>query len=98
MPGTPLPTSRPPSPMLKATAKRVRTLPRPADAPWLSPKEAAAYVGLGVDSIYDACASRGLRHVKLGHSTMRIRREWLDTWMTSQAQGGETPGGEGQHG
>lgn len=94
MSGSPLPTAHPASPMLKATTKRVRTLPRPADAPWLSPKEAGAYVGLGVDSIYDACASRGLRHVKLGHSTIRIRREWLDAWMAQQAQGGETQGSE----
>ena len=72
--------------MAKATTKRVRRVPRPADAPWLSPKEAAAYLGIGIDSIYDACASRGLRHVKLGHSTIRIQRDWLDAWMATQEQ------------
>lgn len=98
MSGSPFPTPRQTSPMVKATTKRVRTLPRPADAPWLSPKEAAAYVGLGVDSIYDACTSRALRHKKHGYSTIRIRREWLDTWMMSGAEGGDAPAGEGQNG
>jgi len=69
-----------------AAAPVRRKRPRPADAAWLSPKEAAAHLGLGVDAIYDACASRGLRSVKLGHSTIRIRREWLDDWMLAQAQ------------
>jgi excisionase family DNA binding protein len=50
------------------------------ESPWLSPKQSAAYVGVSVDMIYDAC-KKDLRHVKLGHSTIRIRRNWLDVWM-----------------
>jgi excisionase family DNA binding protein len=59
---------------------------RQASAIWLSPKQAADQIGISVDRIYDACAARTLRSVKLGHSTIRIRREWLDTWMELQAQ------------
>jgi len=57
-----------------------------AGVDWLSPKQAAARVGISVWSIYDACANKGLRHVKLGHSTIRIRPEWLDAWMETQAR------------
>lgn len=71
----------------KTGPKRLRKVPRPADATWLSPKEAAAYVGVGIDTIYDACASRDLRSSKLGHSTIRIQRAWLDAWMAGQEQG-----------
>jgi excisionase family DNA binding protein len=49
-------------------------------SPWITIKEAAAYLGVGVDTIYDACASRGLKHVKIGHSTIRLKREWVDAW------------------
>ena len=65
---------------------RIRTLARPVDSPWLSPKEAAAYLGVGVDAIYEACATKGLRHSKLGHSTMRLRREWIDAWVNARAR------------
>ena len=74
------------SPSTPRTSTRVRKLPRPADAPWLSPKEAAAYLGVGIDTIYDACASRGLRSVKIGHSTLKIKRAWVDDWMAAQEQ------------
>jgi excisionase family DNA binding protein len=33
-----------------------------------------------VDIIYDACAAGGLKHTRLGHRTIRLRREWLDAW------------------
>jgi excisionase family DNA binding protein len=51
-----------------------------------SPKEAAAYLGVGVDAIYEACATKGLRHSKLGHSTMKLRREWIDAWVNARAR------------
>ena len=47
---------------------------------WLTPREAAAYLGVGVDIIYDGCALGGLKHTRLGHRTIRLRREWLDVW------------------
>ena len=54
-----------------------------ASGPWLSPKEAAAHLHISVDKIYDALhptTGPGLRHTKLGHSTIRIRLEWLEDW------------------
>jgi len=62
-----------------ATVARLRPAMRDA-SPWMSPKEAAEYLGVSIDQIYRACASKGLRHSKLGHSTVRFRREWLDDW------------------
>jgi excisionase family DNA binding protein len=47
---------------------------------WLTPRKAAEYLGVGVDSIYDGCAAGGLKHTRLGHRTIRLRREWLDAW------------------
>ena len=59
---------------------------RPADSPWLTPKEAADYLGVSVDTIYAACQTKGLRYTKLGHSTMRLRREWVDAWADSRSR------------
>jgi len=52
---------------------------------WLTPRQAADYLGVGVDTIYDACAAGGLKHVKLGHRTIRLRREWIDRWTEERA-------------
>lgn len=52
----------------------------PLASPWVNIRDAAAYLGVGVDTIYAACASRGLKHVKIGHSTIRLRLEWVDAW------------------
>jgi excisionase family DNA binding protein len=52
----------------------------------MSPKQAADYLGVSLDAIYDACATKGLRHSKLGHSTVRLRREWVDEWADSRAR------------
>jgi excisionase family DNA binding protein len=54
---------------------------------WLSPAAAARYLGVSAQFIYDACASKGLRHAKLaGRRNIRIRPEWLDTWMSQHEQ------------
>ena len=55
-------------------------------AVWMTIKEAAAYLGVGVDIIYDACSGGGLRHAKFGHRTIRLRREWIDRWAESRAR------------
>ncbi len=52
---------------------------------WITPRQAAAYLGVGVDTIYDACATGALKHVKLGHRTIRLRREWIDRWVERYA-------------
>jgi excisionase family DNA binding protein len=67
------------------TSARRRAEP-PADSPWLSPREAAAYLGIGVDRIYEAISRRELRHARLGDSTIRIKRPWLDKWAESLAR------------
>jgi excisionase family DNA binding protein len=46
----------------------------------MAPRQAAAYFGVGVDTIYEACATDALKHVKLGYRTIRVRREWIDDW------------------
>ena len=66
-----------------------RTPNRPTRGPWMTIKEAAEYLGVGVDTIYDACARRGLKHAKLGHSTIRIRLEDLEAWAAAQVR--QTP-------
>ena len=54
--------------------------PNPKAAIWITPREAAEYLNVGVDIIYDGCAAGGLKHMRLGHRTIRLRREWLDAW------------------
>lgn len=53
---------------------------------WLTPREAAEYLGVGVDLIYDGCATGGLKHTRFGHRTIRLRREWLDAWAESHTR------------
>jgi excisionase family DNA binding protein len=53
---------------------------------WLTPRQAADHLGVGVDTIYDACAAGGLKHVKLGYRTIRVRREWIDRWAEGRAR------------
>ena len=43
-------------------------------------------LNVGVDIIYDGCAAGGLKHVRLGHRTIRLRREWLDAWAEAHAR------------
>src|SRR4051812_32719761 len=55
------------------------------ESTWITPREAAAYLGVGVDTIYEACAASDLKHVKLGYRTIRLRREWIDIWAEKHA-------------
>jgi excisionase family DNA binding protein len=55
------------------------------ESSWVTPREAAAYLGVGVDTIYEACAAADLKHVKLGYRTIRLRREWIDIWAEKHA-------------
>jgi excisionase family DNA binding protein len=63
-----------------ATAETTRELT------WMTPRQAAVYLGVGVDAIYEACAAGGLKHVKLGYRTIRLRREWIDRWAEGLAR------------
>jgi excisionase family DNA binding protein len=65
-----------------------KTAPTVSPAPgWFTPKEAAAHLSVHVESIYDACQRKGLRHSKLGYKTIRIKREWLDDWAETYVPG-----------
>ena len=55
------------------------------ESAWVTPRQAAAYLGVGVDTIYEACAAGDLKHVKLGYRTNRLRREWIDLWAEKHA-------------
>jgi excisionase family DNA binding protein len=57
----------------------------PTGEGWITAKQAADHIGVGVDTVYDACARRGLRHVRVGGSTIRLKLEWLETWLERQA-------------
>ena len=52
---------------------------------WLTLQDVAEYLQTGVDMIYDACAMGGLKHARLGHRTIRVRRDWVDAWVESKA-------------
>ena len=70
-----------------APHKRANPRELPADVRgWLTVRETAQYLRVGVDLIYDACAVGGLKHVKLGHRTIRLRRVWVDTWADEKAK------------
>jgi excisionase family DNA binding protein len=50
---------------------------------WLTAGEAAERVGFSIGTIYDACALKELKHIRLsGRRNIRIKPEWLDNWMT----------------
>mgnify|MGYP003576618036 CR=1 FL=1 len=42
---------------------------------WLALMQSAQSVGVGIDLIYDAIASAGLKHTRLGHRTIRRKPE-----------------------
>lgn len=76
----------PPFTFMPTKSHRIERAP---DSPWISVKTAADYLGVSIDTIYDACHRRGLKHTKLGHSTIRLKVEWIDEWLESQAR--QTP-------
>jgi excisionase family DNA binding protein len=56
------------------------------ESAWMTPRQAATYLGVGVNTIYDACNAGGLKYVKLGHRTIRLRRAWVDAWVERLAE------------
>ena len=59
--------------------------PRQADLEDLL-QTVAHNLGVGIDLIYDAIAAGGLKHTRLGHRTIRLRREWIDAWAEEHAR------------
>jgi excisionase family DNA binding protein len=52
-------------------------------AQWITAAAAANKIGVAVEFIYDACATNGLKPVRLlGRRGIRIRPEGLDEWMS----------------
>lgn len=50
---------------------------------WLTAREAAVRLRVSVETIYDACNAGGLTHSRIGgRRSIRIKPEWLDSWMT----------------
>lgn len=59
------------------------------ESPWLNAEKASQYVGLAPRSIFRACASGELRHVRInGKRELRTRAEWLDEWLQRHTYGG----------
>lgn len=55
---------------------------------WLNVAEAAEYAGVCRDLIYDACAARRMRHIRIhGRRAIRLKREWIDAWLETHAVG-----------
>jgi excisionase family DNA binding protein len=52
--------------------------------PWMTVKEAKAWVRCGESCIYKAIKEGKLKAVKVGLA-FRIHREWLEAWMHAQA-------------
>jgi excisionase family DNA binding protein len=49
---------------------------------YLTAADAAAQIGVSKEFIYDACAAKGLKHVRLaGRRNIRILPEALAEWM-----------------
>jgi excisionase family DNA binding protein len=50
------------------------------DQVYLSPEQAARYLGVGIDKIKEFMAE-GLRYSDLGYRTLRIKVEWLERFV-----------------
>ncbi|MGE0446735.1 MAG: excisionase family DNA-binding protein [Vicinamibacterales bacterium] len=69
----------------------------PRSSRYITPAEAADYLGLGLETIYQACKVGGLRHVRVnGKRNIRTTREWCDEWMEKDARAVTVPGGQKQ--
>jgi excisionase family DNA binding protein len=47
---------------------------------WMDTYGAAAYLGVKVEVIRQACARREMQHVRLGAKTIRLKQVWVDEW------------------
>jgi len=60
---------------------------------WMTVKEAATHLSTHPQFMYEACATLGLCHARIGNGRghIRIRQSWLDTWCAARASGPLTP-------
>jgi len=57
-----------------------------AETPWLTAREAAAYLRIGLDTFFRECRLRRIRHARVGgRRAIRCRREWLDEFLERSA-------------
>ena len=59
------------------------------NSPWVSAKDAAAYLAVDLRTIYVLCRTQGLRHTRLTdtkNGVLRFRTEWLDKFLDDRAQ------------
>lgn len=59
------------------------------EAEYLSVDQVAKILGVGPKAVYVACRIEGLRHAKISHSRhgkIRIKRSWLDEWMSKRSR------------
>jgi excisionase family DNA binding protein len=64
--------------------------------PWLTADEAAAYAKCSTKTISRAAARGDLRAVRLsGSHRLRLRREWLDRWLDTDAPDATSGVGDG---
>jgi excisionase family DNA binding protein len=64
--------------------------------PWLTAAESAAYAKCSVKTIGRAVARGDLRAVRLaGSHRLRLRREWIDSWLDAGAPDATSGVGDG---
>jgi excisionase family DNA binding protein len=55
---------------------------------WLTAKEAATHLGIGLTTFYQLCQVGGLKHVRVGKGSraqIRTTRQWADHYFESRS-------------
>jgi excisionase family DNA binding protein len=69
-----------------ATATRLLAERKPSDTPWITVDEAASRARCGTKLIYREVRAGRLKAVRIGgRRELRLRPEWIDTWLNRDA-------------
>ena len=69
-----------------ATASRLLANGEPSGSPWITVDEAASRARCGTKLIYREVRAGRLRAVRVGgRRELRLRPEWIDTWLNREA-------------